>query len=360
MSLAADTIVDGLSSYLTGRLTENPVSIVDVTRHTEGWSRQTISFTATWEEEGQSHSQRFVTRVENERRDDDEHDTRNDIEVEFETMDAVNDSEAGVPVPETYWYESDESFLGGRFFVVGHRSGEAPITWDDADRQELYEAWDSEERALPNQFVDAAAAIHTLDAADVLALEDPPIEEVVDRELDTQEAIYRDAKLKDEPAVREVFRWLRENKPTVPEKTLVHGDFRIGNMLLDDDELTAVLDWELARIGDPMYDIGYASTNYFAGKLVDPIERPELACSLLEREWFYDEYERRTGREVDRERVHYWRVFSALRMMMGGIGGAHRFDTGDSDDVRSAWFQYIVPTHIEDLLDLIHDDRAGN
>jgi len=358
MSLAEDTIVEGLSTFLEGRLTEQSVTVTDVRRHTEGWSRQTISFTANWEEGDEASSQRFVTRVENNQREDDELDTRNDIEVEFRTMDAVDEADAAVPVPETYWFESDESYLDGRLFVVGHCPGEAPITWDHADREDLYEHWDSKDRSLPNQFVDAAVAIHSLDAADVPALEDPPIEDVIDRELDTQERIYQKAKLKDEPAIREVFRWLRENKPSVREKTLVHGDFRVGNMLLDNGDLSAVLDWELARIGDPMYDLGYASTNYFAGKLVEPIERPELACSLLEREWFYDEYEKRADREVERERVHYWRVFSALRMMMGGIGGAHRFDTGDSDDVRSAWFQYIVPTHIEDLLDLIHDDRA--
>lgn len=358
MSLAEDTIVEGLSTALQGRLTDQQVTVRDVERHTEGWSRQTISFAANWEEGGEPRSRRFVTRVENETREDDDLDTRNDIEVEFRTMDAVNESEAAVPVPETYWFEADESYLDGRFFVVGHRAGDAPIVWNREHREGLYEHWDSEDRSLPSQFVDAVAAIHSLDAADVPALEDPPLEDVVDRELDTQERIYRKAKLKDEPAIREVFSWLRENKPDVPEKTLVHGDFRIGNVLLDSDDLSAVLDWELARIGDPMYDLGYASTNYFAGKLVEPIERPDLACSLLEREWFYEEYEKRSGREVDRERVHYWRVFSALRMMMGGIGGAHRFGTRDSDDVRSAWFQYIVPTHIEDLLDLIRDDRV--
>jgi aminoglycoside phosphotransferase (APT) family kinase protein len=272
-------------------------------------------------------------------------------------MDAVRRSETNAPVPETYWYESDEAVLDGRFFMVGHRPGEAPVTWNKADRETLYDAWDNESRSLPDQFVDAIAEIHSIDIEEVSVLDAPPLGEVVDRELDRQEELYHRSKLKDEPAVREVFRWLRNNKPSVPEKTLVHGDFRIGNTLIEEDELTAVLDWELARIGDPLYDLGYASTNYFAGKLIEETERPELACSLLEREWMYDEYEKRTGRDVDRSRVHYWRVFSALRMMTGGMGGAHRYHVGDSNDVRSAWFQYIVPTHIEDLLGLIRNDR---
>jgi len=359
MSLTDGEILDGLSTHLAGRLADSPVDITDIKRHTEGWSRRTISFTATWTADGEERSKRLVARVENETADrDDRTDPRNDIEVEFRTMAAVGDSDASVPVPETHWYESDESILGGRFFLVGHRPGAAPVTWNDPDRHELQAAWDDEDDALPDRFVDAAAEIHTLGPKDVPCLENPPLEAVVDSELETHTEIYHDSKLKDEPAVREVLRWLRENRPEVPEKTLVHGDFRVGNMLLDGDDISAVLDWELARIGDPLYDLGYASTRYFAGKLVEPTERPELACSLLDREWFYDEYERRTGREVDRERVHYWRVFSAFRMMTGGVGGAHRYSTGDSDDVRSAWFQYIVPTHIEDLLELIHEDRA--
>ncbi|WP_245800686.1 phosphotransferase [Natrinema saccharevitans] len=155
--------------------------------------------------------------------------------------------------------------------------------------------------------------------------------------------MYRSAELKREPAVEEAIRWFRANAPTVPETTLVHGDFRIGNALIDGDRITGLLDWEFARVGDPLFDLGYASTRYFAGKLVEPIERPELACSLLEREWFYDEYERRTGRTVDRERVRYWQAFSAFVMLTICCWGASQYETGSSDDVRNAWFQYPVP-----------------
>jgi aminoglycoside phosphotransferase (APT) family kinase protein len=158
--------------------------------------------------------------------------------------------------------------------------------------------------------------------------------------------------------VEEALRWFRANKPEVPEQTLVHGDFRIGNMLVDGEELSAVLDWELARVGDPMYDLGYASTYYFAGKLINPIERPELACSLLEREWFYDQYEKRTGREVDRDRVRYWRAFSAFVMMTISLAGVHRFREGQANDVRSAWFQYTVPGLVEDQLAIAREDRT--
>ena len=357
MTDGVNTVAANLSTYLSDRLVDGPVDVTDVRSHTEGWSRRTISFTGRWTDDGSEASQRFVVRISTDYDDvDDATDTRNDIETEFRTMKAGY--EAGVPAPEPYLYESDPSVLGGPFFVVEHLAGDALITWDPRNRQRLYDAWDDPENTLPSQFVDAVAAIHTVSPEDVPFLTQTEPGSVVNRELDTYERIYEETKLKQEPAVQEALRWFRANKPEVTETTLVHGDFRIGNVLVTDDELTGVLDWELAQIGDPLYDLGYASTRYFAGKLIEPIERPELASALVEREWFYDEYEKRTGRTVDRDRVRYWQAFSTFTMMTRGVVGANRYHTGESDDVRSAWFQYIVPGQIEDLLTTITDDRT--
>lgn len=351
----SDVTADALESYLSGRLAPD-VTVSDLKAHVEGWSRDTVSFTAR-DEAGKTET-RLVVRAESDAQiaGEERAGGGNDIETEFNTMAAAEN--APVPTPKTHWFEGDRSVFGGRFFIVDYVSGSAPVTWDPRQRQQLYEAWDDPDNTLPEQFVDAAAGVHEIDPTDVDGIEDVDADEVVAREIDRWETVYREAALRTEPAVEEAIRWFKTNAPDIPETTLVHGDFRIGNMLLDDDELTAVLDWELARAGDPMYDLGYASTYYFAGKLVDPIERPELACSLLEREWFYDEYERRTGRAVDRERVRYWRAFSAFVMMTIGLDGVRRYHDGETDDVRSAWFQYIVPGLLEDILAIVREDRV--
>lgn len=356
MTLEVDDITGRLETYLTGRLAETDVTVTDLERHTEGWSKQTMSFTANWKEGGTDRSEQLVARVDPSD-EDRELDYRNDIDVEFETMRTVYEADVEVPMPEPYWFEDDDSILDGEFFLVGYRPGEAPVTWNPRKRQSLYEAWDRDGKPLPNQFVDVIANIHELDGDDVTCLESRDPGEVVDRNLRRQKRIFEERKLVDEPAVNEIIDWLYENRPTIPETTLVHGDFRIGNMLIHEESISAVLDWELSEIGDPMFDLAYSSLQYFAGKLVNPIERPNLACAVLDREWYYDEYEKRTGRTVDRERLRYWRVYGAFRMMNGGVGGAYRFHTGESDDVRSAWFQYIVPGLIEDMLDLIEEDR---
>jgi aminoglycoside phosphotransferase (APT) family kinase protein len=346
-----------LSEYLSGTLTDGEVAVEDVVSHIEGWSRDTVSFTASYSENGEEVTQRLVLRAENELQHeaDDEVIPGNDIETEYETLAAAQD--APVPVPRVHWFDGDGGPFGRGLFIMDHLDGEPPVTWDPRDRQELYDAWDSPERSLPNQFVDAAAGVHSIDGAAIPGIEDVPAEEVVSREIDRWEGFYHDAELKREPAIEEALRWFRANEPTVPETTLIHGDFRIGNALIEDDQLTGILDWELARVGDPLFDLGYASTRYFAGKLIEPIERPELACSLFEREWFYEEYERRTGRTVDRERVRYWQAFSAFVMLTICCWGASQYDSGASDDVRDAWFQYPVPGLIEDILTIVEDDR---
>ena len=348
----ADVSGPKLADYLSDQWGAN-VEVTDLREHVEGWSRDTVSFTANWEAKDGRRDRRFVVRAESDEQVEGDHGHGNDIETEFRTMDAVQ--KTGVPVPETVLWEPDRDVMDGKFFVVGYRPGDAPIVWDREDREDLYAQWDGDSD-LPSQFVDAAASIHSLGPDDVPFLDRH--EDYVEWEIDRWEEVYHESTPKPEPAVEEALRWFRANKPEVPEQTLVHGDFRIGNMLVDGDELSAVLDWELARVGDPMYDLGYASTQYFAGKLITPIERPELACSLLEREWFYDEYERRTGREVHRDRVRYWQAFSAFVMMTISLAGVHRFEEGTANDVRSAWFQYTVPGLIEDQLAIVREDRT--
>ncbi len=348
----ADVTRQTLEALLSRRFED--VRVSNLQEHVEGWSRDTVSFDAAWTDTDGAHEQRLVVRAESDEQIEGERRSEgNDIQTEFRTMDAVQD--AAVPVPETILWEGDRDVVGGKCFVVGYRPGDAPIVWDREDRQDLYEHWDGDSD-LPDQFVDALAGIHALDPADVPFLDTH--EDYAAWEIDRWEAIYRESTPKPEPAVEEAIRWFRANKPAVPEHTLVHGDYRVGNMLVDGEDLSAVLDWELARVGDPMYDLGYASTRYFAGKLITPIERPELACSLLERDWFYEAYERRTGREVDRDRVRYWRAFSAFVMMTISLSGLDQFAAGETGDARGAWWQYTVPGLIEDQVDLIRADRT--
>lgn len=334
-----------LEQYLTGRFDTETVSVVDLVKHPEGWSRNTFSFTATWDEGGDEFTNRFVLRSEAEGGVLD-----TDLEKEYRVMDAAQHT--ATPVPQTHWYEDNEELIGSPFFVVDHVEGEAPNTWRGSDRAELEEAWETR-NGLPEQFVHTAAEVHSMSPDDVPFLENPGIEGVVEQELDRWVTKYEALDLRSEPVIDEAIRWFRENPPDIYELTVVHGDFRIGNMLLKNQEITALLDWEMARLGDPMYDLGYSSMPYLAGKLID--QPTELACAVVERQWYYDRYEELTGRTVDRYAVEYWQAFSIFVMIAILLTGVDRYKHGESDDVRQVWLQYPVPGLLEDLLAILRE-----
>lgn len=352
-----DTKIDAetLGTYLSGRLADATVTVSDL-ELTRGGSRDTGVFTARWTDDGRQRSRRLVIRVENADEEATSHETAlsreiKDIAREYEVMETL--AGGAVPIPEPYWFEGDESVLGDRFFLLEHLPGEAPSTLRRPDREMLHAAWDADGRPLPTRFVEVVAAIHDHGPEDVPALEPIDPGDVVDAELARARAAIEDIDLKPLPVMNETLRWLEANRPTVPEVTLVHGDFRIGNTLVHDDEITAVLDWELARVGDPLFDLGWASAKVFGGKYMHPLERPELACALVEREWLYDRYEERTGRRVDRDRVRYWRVLSVFLVTVGSLARATWYQNRESDDVRYVLPQYGIPSQIEDLLALV-------
>ena len=114
-----------------------------------------------------------------------------------------------------------------------------------------------------------------------------------DEQVERWRATYEEAGFNRDPVLEEAFHWLVENAPADERTGLVHGDFRIGNMLIDAGRVSAILDWELAYIGDVRFDLGYIATQYMAGKHLRP--KTDLLGAVAEREWFFAEYERLTG-----------------------------------------------------------------
>ncbi|MBJ7518316.1 MAG: phosphotransferase family protein [Solirubrobacteraceae bacterium] len=104
------------------------------------------------------------------------------------------------------------------------------------------------------------------------------------------------------------FRRLEATRPTSTETTVVHGDFRLGNLLVDETGLTGVLDWELAHLGDPASDLGWLCVR--AWRFGRP-DRP--AAGLGSRAALLDAYERASGRRVAPETLAWWELLATLR-----------------------------------------------
>lgn len=124
------------------------------------------------------------------------------------------------------------------------------------------------------------------------------------------------------------FRWLKERIPERGRVTLVHGDFRNGNLIYGPDGLRGVLDWEIAHIGDPMEDLAWICVNSWRfGNIDKPVG------GFGTREQLFEGYEAASGIKVDPERVKYWEIFGSLRWGVTCRGMAFTHLTGHDRSV---------------------------
>ena len=133
------------------------------------------------------------------------------------------------------------------------------------------------------------------------------------------------------PVFELALRWLRARDPGPAEQvTLVHGDFRHGNLIIGPDGVRAVLDWELAHLGDPMEDLGWVCVNSWRfGEIDKPVG------GFGSREELFAGYEA-AGRRVDPERVMFWEVMGTLRWGVMCCGMMQRFRTGPDHSMERA------------------------
>jgi aminoglycoside phosphotransferase (APT) family kinase protein len=149
------------------------------------------------------------------------------------------------------------------------------------------------------------------------------------------------------PAVELGLRWVAENLPMQPRTTVVHGDFRNGNLIVGEDGIRCVLDWELAQRGDPMLDLGWVcvKTWRFGGPL--PVG------GFGRREDLFEAYERAGGGRVDPAHVRFWEAFGcvkwALMCMQKGLG----YPAGTRPGVEAVAIGRRIEEPLLDFLDLI-------
>jgi aminoglycoside phosphotransferase (APT) family kinase protein len=121
--------------------------------------------------------------------------------------------------------------------------------------------------------------------------------------------------------LRGAFRWLRHHLPRPAQRiVLVHADYRTGNFLAaPDGEIKGILDWEMAHLGDPMEDVGWACMRpwRWLGN--------ELVGGLMERDDFYRMYQEASGLKIDEDAVRFWEVVGNIKLAAIFITGARSF-----------------------------------
>lgn len=229
----------------------------------------------------------------------------------------------GVPAPEILHVLEEDDELGEGFLMnwldgetLGHRIVRSP---EFADLREK----------LASECGRILAQIHAIDVhangidAELEALSP---ETYVHRVWDDYKAIGLH-----QPMIDYTARWLLEHLPRSQRLTLVHNDFRNGNLMVNERGVVAVLDWELAHIGHPLRDLGWICTGSWR------FGKPEMAVGGFgHREDLIAAYEAESGVTVDREELHFWEVFGSYWWAVGCLRMGQAYRDGDDATVERA------------------------
>jgi aminoglycoside phosphotransferase (APT) family kinase protein len=268
------------------------------------------------------------------------------LEVEYRAIGTAHD--AGVPVAPPLRFEP----AGGRFgtdgFLMEHVPGESV-----APRVLRRDRYAPARERLPVQLAEALARIHAIDPANVEGL---PAPEGPDPALAACELWEAELDRIGEPlpATETGLRWLRLNAPPPPERlTLVHGDFRLGNFIVDPGGLAAVIDWELCHSGDPAEDIAWMCIRSWRFGNDD---RPVAGLGVLDD--FLDAYERAGGSRPEPERLRWWEAMGNVKWAVICARQAHDHLTGVRLSAELASLGRRICEPEWDLLQLIAEGRS--
>ena len=339
-SMEPNEMTRRLTDFIRAEGNFKRVAIENLRRMPGGASREIWSFDCTTIDDDRDGAERRRAMVL--RRDPGAHKIDTSRRNEFAVLRAA--FEEHVPVPEVFWLSEDPAVLGASFFIMELVEGETLA------RRLLRDEKFSQARAvMPAQLAEILAKIHRIDPVkhrfDFFT---EPGESAALTEVKRYEENFRLLALEPHPAFELAFRWLLGRIPKTPRKTLVHGDYRIGNVIFGPEGVRSILDWELAHLGDPMEDVGWMCVRAWRfGNDQKPVG------GLGSREEFFRAYEKASGVSVDPEAARFWEVFGNLRWGIITISQARTHIDGFVKSVELASIgRRTAETELE-LLDLI-------
>jgi len=270
------------------------------------------------------------------------------MELEFHLLEAA--AQVGVPVPRVHWCEPDVDCLGAPFFAMDRVRGETiprRLLRDD----QYAEA----RRLLCGQLARTLVDIHRIDIeSDALSsrLQLPSDSEAVAREeVESLAAGYRGLCLEPHPVLDLAERWLLGHLPPPAPVALVHGDFRVGNIMFDESGLVSVLDWEIAHVGDPIEDLAWLCVRAWRfGQDAMPVG------GLGTREELIAAYEEAGGRPVDPSALRFWEMLGNFKLALVFIGQARAYLDGAHATVELASLGRRIAEPEAELLALMKAD----
>ncbi|MGI8512233.1 MAG: phosphotransferase family protein [Solirubrobacteraceae bacterium] len=235
-------------------------------------------------------------------------------------------------VPRVLAVCDDESVIGAPFYVMEKLDGHVVTS-------ELPEDLDApdDRRRVGEELVDALVEVHAADweTAGLEGFGKPA--GYLERQLRRFGGLWEHNRTRDVPEVERVGAWLADNLPQSCPATVVHGDFRMGNVMYAPEapaRLTAIFDWEMATIGDPLADVGYLCA-LWVDRDDPPLGRFELSGvtredGFLRRDELVARYEERSGRSVTD--IRWYQTLALWKSIVFMEGNYRRAVTGATDD----------------------------
>lgn len=332
---------------------ERPAAKVSGVRRVGGGaSKEQFFFTLT---EG-SNAEQFLLRMDPRKAI-----TETDREREFLLINAMHGI---VPVPEAVWVDNDADHFPQPAAIMRVVGGVTKPSDSEVKVTGLGTWLGPDFRAkLRDQFLDSLIAIHNYD------YKAKPLKGYEIPDADPKQAArwslnyWREIWNVDGGETRPIFaladQWMQENLPDTAELVMTHGDYRTGNYLFDEDskDITAILDWELARVGDYHEDLAWVLMQVFGTFDDQGIFR---ASDLFEREEWITEYEKRSGRKVNRETLHFYDVFSSWKcyIIVAANGLAAARSQHNHQDVLLTFLGATSPMFADDLVRLLSEGAS--
>jgi aminoglycoside phosphotransferase (APT) family kinase protein len=323
---------DRLRAFLIRETGDPDLRLDEVRRHTEGFSLETVSFSAAWKDgSGPVRSRRLVLRRQPEAGLLEPY----DLGAQVTALRAV---EGVLAVPKVQWFERDPAVLGAPFYVMDFVEGDVPLPVSNSDGTPPI-ADPAEREALARDLAVNLARLHRFEwrRSEVASFAAPSgPREAARCQLEHWREVVSRARPEPSPMLAKALRELDRRVASLPADgpvSLVHGDFRTGNFLREGPKVRAVLDWEMVHLGDPVEDVAWASSRLWRGQSA-------LAGLLVPIDEFRRMYEEAGGFDVDAARLAFYDLLSGVKMTAIMLTGLRAYAEGRTDDMRMAIFRH--------------------
>ncbi|NOX52441.1 MAG: phosphotransferase family protein [Gammaproteobacteria bacterium] len=270
-----------------------------------------------------------------------------DMAREYRIVSALAGS--SVPLANTLGLCTDTSINDAPFYVMDYVSGpvlheaEASVLVSQSDRYNL-----------GLHVIDVLAQLHQLNPDDVGLGKLGRKEAYLARQLKRWTKQWKATKTHEIPAMEETTRLLEAQMPEQVGAVIVHGDYRLGNMIIDGGSIKALLDWELCTLGDALADVGYLLNSWVMPGEEDEDTTATSVGGFPERQTLIERYSKATGRDLSG--INYYRAFSHWRLAAIGQGVYKRYLTGamgENADIDLDAYKESVFTRAQAALELL-------